>query len=65
MDKAAGSIRQVNTHTRDGNSSWHVQPIGCIEGCAECYENEKLAIFNPSYPTGKYLQGLVDDNYQM
>ncbi len=52
-------------NTRDGNSSKRVQSIACIEGCAECYENKKLTIFNPAYPTGRFLQCLVDENYQM
>ena len=50
---------------KDGNSSLHVQPIACVEKCSEKYENESKTIFNPNYPTGTYLQSMVNDDCQM
>lgn len=50
---------------KDGNSSLHVQPLACIEKCAESYENEELTIFNKEYPTYHFLQRSVNDDLQM
>ena len=57
------SVRLANR--LKGNSANYVQAICSAEKCAETYENEKITIFNKNYPTGRYLQGLVHDNYHM
>lgn len=57
------SMRVCNR--KKGNSSLHVQMIASIENAAETYENEVKTIFNPEYPTGRFLQRSVNDDYHM
>ena len=49
----------------EGNSALYVQAFACLEGpVAENYENEKNSFFNPVFPTGNFLQKLIDDHLQ-
>ena len=42
----------------------HTYPTASVGGTvSECYENEKITIFNDKYPTGNILQGWVDDSF--
>ena len=59
----AGTIRVCNKDK--GNSCNDTQAFAVLEGpVAENYDNEKLTFFNPAYPTGEYLQRLMDDSLQ-
>lgn len=50
---------------KDGNSRNHVQALGCAEKCAETYHNCNLTICSNKFPTQRYLQNCLNDNYQM
>jgi len=63
-DDMVVSIRNMNRE--GGNSMMHTYPIASIGGpVSECYKNKADTIFAPGCPTGPFLQGLVDDAYQM
>ena len=61
-DDITVSVRLLNQES--GNSMKHTYLIASIGGpVSKCCENEKQTIFNEDYPTGKILQGWVNDSY--